>query len=125
MKLGDKVIVQAIHEKAVKFIDFDELLKDSDYETIDQQIFERVEKQFEGIVCGKRVRAVKRTWEYGWLGEPIYGGEDVGYSFIDEDIKKGQRIIDTMYEPFYLVAKNLTGFYLVKAEDMEVHNGSQ
>ncbi|MCM3436817.1 hypothetical protein PVN28_14940 [Bacillus licheniformis] len=127
MKLGDKVTVKAIYKKHPdSSINFHELLKDIDTtEIINQQVLKRVEMRFDGIVCGKRRRAVERMWEYGWLDELVYGGSDVGFTVVDVEPEKGQMIIDTVCEPFYLVAKNLTGFYLVKAEDMEVSDESQ
>ncbi|MBY8913272.1 hypothetical protein KY305_11020 [Bacillus sp. YC2] len=123
MKLGDKVIVKAIYKKrsdiGINFDRLNESMAGSEQKEITQVVYARVEKELTGIICGKRRRAVERTWLYGYLEKPVCGGAAEGYAIIDCHFEKGQEIIDTKQESFYLVASSLSGFYLVKAEDME------
>ncbi|MEC2236142.1 hypothetical protein P9G78_15255 [Bacillus subtilis] len=129
MKLGDRVHVSAVYKKCsdigINFDRLNESMAGSEQKEITQVVYERVEKDLTGIICGKRRRAVERTWLYGYLEKPVVGGAGEGYSVIDCHFEKSQEIIDTKQESFYLVASSLNGFYLVKPEDMEASHASK
>ncbi|MEK4236506.1 hypothetical protein [Paenibacillus sp. FSL H7-0714] len=114
MKLGEKVSFNRCYKKSGESIDENNLTEDQQKELDENDciVLNRLsehafEKTIEGIVCGKRRRAYKSTFEHG------------ANRFNPECDEWIFAITKTECIDIYLIASNLTGFYLVPSKWLE------
>lgn len=111
MRLGERVCFNRCYKKSGEQVDENYLteaqqkeLDETDYIVLNRLTEHSLDKTIKGIICGKRRRAFKSTFEHG---VNRYNPESDEWIF---------SITKTECIDVYLVATNLTGFYLVPQE---------
>ncbi|MFD5022254.1 hypothetical protein ACFWMP_25465 [Paenibacillus sp. NPDC058367] len=111
MKLGERVGFYRYYKKSGVSVDEEHLTEEQQKELDDNDciVMNRLKEHIsdvsiEGIICGKRRRALRTTFEFG----------NSSYNPDSYEMKLG--ITKTEIVVVYLVASKLSGFYLVPSE---------